>query len=133
MSWFEVKVSYSGVDDREVHKTLKEVYLVDAVSCTDAEARMMQELDGAEELSVLSVKASKVDVLNPSIEGVIYRAKVVTVALDERTGEEKHKTAVHVLPALCISEALVRFNALDYADDVVSVERTNIKGSIQES
>ena len=129
--WFEVKVSYSGVDDRGAHKTLKEVYLVDAVSCTDAEARMMQELDGAKELSVLSVKASKVDVLNPSIEGVIYRAKVVTVALDERTGEEKHKTAVHVLPALCISEALVRFNALDYADDVVSVERTNIKGIIQ--
>lgn len=91
---------------------------------------MVRELNGTTNPSVLSVKASKADVLYLHIEGLIYRAKIVTVALDERTGVERDRTVVHVFAAGDITEALQVAQSLDYADDVISVERTNIAAII---
>ena len=142
MSWFEVKVSYVRNQADRPHpelppppprggrKKVKGVYLVNAMSCADAEAKMVQELNGTTNLSVLGVRPSRADVLYPHIDGLIYRAKVVTVALDERTGVERDRTVVHVLPADDITEALQVAQSLDYADDVISVERTNIAAII---
>jgi hypothetical protein len=47
-------------------KTLNEVYLVDAMSCTEAEARVTQKFAGAiTDFEVVSVKGSKIiDVIN---------------------------------------------------------------------
>jgi len=43
-TWFEVKAKYVKIDDDGRERKVSEVYLVDAVSCTDAEARLTAEL-----------------------------------------------------------------------------------------
>ena len=86
MSLFEVKVSYWGSDEIGATKKFREFYLVDAVSCTDAEARIRAELDGAKDLSVQSVKELKSTFLeNDEEEGYIYKAKVSRLSIDEKT------------------------------------------------
>jgi hypothetical protein len=65
-------------------KKLKEVYLVDAMSVTEAEARVVKQFEGfSQEFSVLQVKNSKIiEVINADeksdrIKVVVERAKVI--------------------------------------------------------
>ena len=43
-TWFEVKVKYVKVDQDGRERKVSEVYLIDAVSFTDAEARTIEQM-----------------------------------------------------------------------------------------
>lgn len=43
-NWFESKVRYEKVDENGVSKKVTESFLVDALSCTEAEARATEEV-----------------------------------------------------------------------------------------
>ncbi|MBR1882037.1 MAG: DUF4494 family protein, partial [Muribaculaceae bacterium] len=44
MSWFECKVKYDRMLDTGIQKTVTEPYMVDALSFTEAEARITEEM-----------------------------------------------------------------------------------------
>ena len=44
-TWFECKVKYVKIDDDGRERKVSEVYLVDAVSFTDAETRIIQQME----------------------------------------------------------------------------------------
>ena len=44
-TWFETKVRYEKVMENGVQKTVNEVFLVDAMSFTEAEARVTKEME----------------------------------------------------------------------------------------
>ena len=43
-NWFEVKVKYTKVDENGRQRKVSELYLLDAVSFTEAESRIIEEL-----------------------------------------------------------------------------------------
>ena len=98
-NWFECKVSYDKAGESGMSKRVTEPYLVDALSFTEAEARIIEELRPyiSGEFTVVDIKRARITELffNPAGDRY-YRIKVFFVTFDEKSGAEK-KTAVQML------------------------------------
>jgi len=108
-NWFECKVNYEKMLENGMQKRVTEPYLVDALSFTEAEARIIEELKPyiSGEFTVADIKRAKYSetFLNETGDRY-YKAKVLFITLDEKSGSEK-KTAVQMLAqASDIKEAL---------------------------
>lgn len=100
-NWFECKVRYDKLMDNGVVKKVTEPYLVDALSFTEAEARIIEEqtpfISG--EFSVNAVKRSKIsEIFRDDSADRWYLAKVAFITIDEKTAVEK-KTVSQILVA----------------------------------
>lgn len=98
-NWFECKVSYDKTLENGMQKKVTEPYLVDALSFTEAEARIIEEIRPyiSGEFTVTDIKRAKYSELFFNEEGDrYYKAKIYFVTLDEKSGTEK-KTAVNML------------------------------------
>lgn len=98
-NWFECKVRYDKTLDTGMIKTVTEPYLVDALSFTEAEARIIKEMTPfiSGEFTVSDIKRVKFSdsFFNESGDRY-YKAKLYFITLDEKSGSEK-KTAVNML------------------------------------
>lgn len=98
-NWFECKVRYDKTLDTGLIKTVTEPYLVDALSFTEAEARIIKEMTPfiSGEFSVSDIKRVKYsDSFFNETGDKYYKAKLYFITLDEKSGSEK-KTAVNML------------------------------------
>ncbi|MDL2224261.1 DUF4494 domain-containing protein [Bacteroidales bacterium OttesenSCG-928-M06] len=99
MNWFECKVSYEKMMENGVQKKVTEPYLVDALSFTEAEARIIEEMKPyiTGDFTVTDIKRAKLAELFFNETGDrYYKIKVFFITLDEKSGAEK-KTAVQML------------------------------------
>lgn len=108
-NWFECKISYEKMVDNGMPSRVAELYLVDALSFTEAEARIIEEIRPyiSGDFIVAGIKRARLSELffNPSGDRY-YRMKVFFVTLDEKNGTEK-KTAVQMLAqASTVREAI---------------------------
>lgn len=97
--WIEVKVRHTKRLDNGKEAKVTEPYLVDALSCTEAEAIVMDELSPLyPDLNVLSASKTKISEISEhgSPEGRFYKVKVNFIPPDEKTAAEK-RTAVYVI------------------------------------
>lgn len=130
--WFECKVRYDKTMENGAVKKVNEPYLVDALSFTEAEARIIEErtpyISG--EFTVSAVKKTRIAEIfaDPSADDRFYMVKVNFITLDEKSGMEK-KSASHILvQANDFASALKRFNdgmngsAADY--EIASIVET---------
>jgi hypothetical protein len=108
-NWFECKVSYEKVLENGMQKKVTEPYLVDALSFTEAEARIIEEIKPyiSGEFTISDINRAKLSELFFNDNGDrFYKAKVMFISLDEKSGTEK-KTAVQMLvQASSLKEAL---------------------------
>lgn len=108
-NWFECKVSYEKMLENGMQKKVTEPYLVDALSFTEAEARIIEEIKPyiSGEFTITDIKRAKLSELFFNDNGDrFFKAKVVFITLDEKSGTEK-KTATQMLAqASDIKEAL---------------------------
>lgn len=98
-NWFECKVRYDKTLDTGMIKTVTEPYMVDALSFTEAEARIIEEMRPfiSGEFSVSDIKRVKYSDTFFNEDGDrYYKAKLYFITLDEKSGSEK-KTAVNML------------------------------------
>ena len=101
-NWFECKVVYEkkSIDETPVKTT--ESYLIDAISYTDAESRVLETVipfSSLGEVTVSSIKRVKIAELFLSAaeaDDRFYRCKVSLIAFDEKSNTEK-RTAVQML------------------------------------
>ncbi len=100
-NWFECKVSYDKTIDTGETKKVTEAYLVDAMSFTEAEARIIEEekpfVSG--ELIVADIKRAKyteVFMVEDDAADKWFKCKLYFITLDEKSGAEK-KTAANML------------------------------------
>lgn len=110
-TWFECKVKYVKVDDDGRERKVNEVYLVDAVTFTDAETRIIQQLQTMVrgEFSVDNIKKSNIVEIFPHEEGEWwYKAKIAIVTIDENAGKEKKINNYFLVAADDIKQALQR-------------------------
>ncbi len=108
-SWFECKVSFEKVLENGMQKKVTEPYLVDALSFTEAEARIIEEIRPfiSSEFTVTDIKRARLSELFFNENGDrFYKIKVYFITLDEKSGAEK-KTAAQMLAQACtLKEAI---------------------------
>lgn len=100
-NWFECKIRYEKVMENGMNKKVTEPYLVDALSFTEAEARIIEEItpfiNG--EFIVSDIKRANYSELFLSDEESAdkwFACKLEFITLDEKTGIEK-KTKTNML------------------------------------
>lgn len=96
-NWFECKVRYDKMLENGVVKKVNEPYLVDALSFTEAEARIIEEqtpfISG--EFSVSAVKRTKIsEIFWDDRADKWYLVKVAFITIDEKTAVEKKSTTI---------------------------------------
>jgi len=110
-TWFECKVKYVKIDDDGRERKVNEVYLVDAVTFTDAETRIIQNVQQMVrgEFVVDNIKKSNIVEIFPHEEGEWwYKAKIGIVTIDEKAGKEKKINNYFLVAADDIKQALQR-------------------------
>jgi len=133
MNWFECKVSYEKMMENGVLKKVTEPYLVDALSFTEAEARIIEEMKPciSGEFLVADIKRARFAELFYNENGDrYYKFKVFFITLDESSGTEK-KTAAQMLAqasdikdAIAVLENGMKGTLADYI--IASVSETPI-------
>src|SRR5512136_15711 len=97
-SWFECKVKYQKIDPDGRERQVTDSFLLDAVSFTDAEARitaLMQTMVRGE-FSVADIKKSKVAEVFPYETGEWwYKATINLTTIDEEAGKEKKLRTIY--------------------------------------
>ena len=113
-TWFESKVKYKKVLESGSEQMVTENFLLDAVSFTDAETRMirkMQEMVKGGEFMVVDIKKSKIAEIFSFDDGEWwYKVTVNMVTVDEEAGREKKLRAYYLIMADNINEALNRLD-----------------------
>lgn len=108
-NWFECKISYEKMLENGMQKKVTEPYLVDALSFTEAEARITEEIRPyiSGEFTIADIKRAKLSELFFNDNGDrFFKAKVLFVSLDEKSGTEKKTAANMLAQASDIKEAL---------------------------
>jgi hypothetical protein len=108
-NWFECKVRYDKTGEDGLPKKVTEPYLVDALSFTEAEARIIKEIEPfvSGEFVVSNIRRARIHELfeNPSGDKW-YRCKVNFVTLDEEKAVEKKTAATMMVQAVDLKESL---------------------------
>ena len=113
--WFECKVKYERTMDDGKVKKVNEPYLVDALSFTEAEERIIEErkhyMSG--EFQVSDIKRARyAELFETDDESADrwFKVKLTFITLDEKTGAEK-KTSQNVLvQAVDLRDAVKRLD-----------------------
>ncbi len=129
-NWFECKVRYDKLQENGAAKKVNEPYLVDALSFTEAEARITEEVRPfiSGEFSVSAVKRTKIAEIFWLGGDRWYLVKVGFITIDEKTAAEKRSTSLILVQASNFKEALEHFDEgmkgtmADY--DILSITET---------
>ena len=134
-TWFTCKICYEKTLENGMNKKVTEPYLVDALSFTEAEARIIEEMTPfiSGEFTVADVTRARYSELFYAEDASAdrwYKVKLGFITLDEKSGAEK-KTYTNVLvQAADLRDAVKRLDAgmkgsmADYI--IVSVAETAI-------
>lgn len=100
-NWFECSIRYEKTMENGMQKKVTERYLVDALSFTEAEARIIEEMTPyiTGGFTVVDIKRATYSELFPSDEEAAdrwFKCKLFFITLDEKSGAEK-KTSTQVL------------------------------------
>lgn len=111
--WIEVKVRYEKLLDSGKAVKVTEPYLVDALSCTEAEARVVDEVTAFinGEYNVLAVNKTKIsEIFWVETGDRFYKVKVNFITLDEKSAVEKRTASYILVQASSFADALANFN-----------------------
>ena len=113
--YYEVKARFEKTMENGMVKKVKEPYLFDAMSFSEAEARAIGELQPfmKGECEVTDIKRASYEELIPSDREQAdkwYAVRVAFITLDARTGKEKKTKYDYLVQAADINDARISFN-----------------------
>lgn len=134
-NWIETKVRYEKTLENGMQKMVNEPYLVDALSFSEAEARITEEITPymQGDFSVSAVKRTNISEIffnEDTSADKYYKIKAAFISINERTLAEKRSNTNYLVQAKDLVDALNRFQAgmkgtmADY--EIVSVSETAI-------
>lgn len=132
-NWFTCKVSYEKTMENGMLKKVTEPYLVDALSFTEAEARIIEEVQPfiSGEFKIAGInRAHYAEVFTDNTGDRWYKVRIRFFTLDEKTGIEKQTLAKMLVQASTLKEALANFeqgmkgSMMDYV--VIEVSETQL-------
>lgn len=114
-TWFECKIRYEKVMENGMNKKVTEPYLVDALSFTEAEARIIEEMTPfiSGVFTVSDIKQANYSELFPSEEESAdrwYKVKLVFITLDEKSGAEKRCSSYVLVQAANTDDAVKKLH-----------------------
>ena len=114
-TWFECKIRYEKTMEIGLVKKVNEPYLVDALSFTEAEARIIEEITPfvTGEFTVSDIKRATYSELFPSDEEAAdkwYKCKLVFIMLDEKSGAEKKSSTQVLVQAADLRDAVKKLD-----------------------
>ena len=133
-TWYICKIKYQKQTDEGLLKAVTEAYLVDAVSFTEAEARitevMAPEISGEMLVSGIA-KANYTEIVNYEDSDKWYKCKVTYISVDGDTGGKEKKVSTYFLvSANSLKEAYERvddsLSSMLVPFDIPSISITNI-------
>ena len=109
--WFETKVEFEKTIEDGSQKKVKEAYTVDALSFTEAEERITEEMSAyiSGEFNVKNIaEASYKEVFFSDLASVDkwYKAKLQFITLDEKTDKEKRSNVYYLVQAGSFMQAV---------------------------
>ncbi len=110
--WFECKVKFDKVQENGSVKKVNEPYLVDALSFTEAEARIIEMITPyiSGEFTISAVKKTRISEIFWDESGDrYYMVKVMFITIDEKTAVEKKSASFILVQASDFSNALENF------------------------
>ena len=107
-TWYECKVKYRKTHETGEQKVTSETYLLDAVSFTEAEARITEEMAAytSEEFLITNIKVANLAEVHPfENSDRWFKSKVSLMAIDEKSGKEKKTNMYMLVQANDVKEA----------------------------
>jgi hypothetical protein len=110
-NWFEVKVKYTKVDEDGRQRKVSKLYLLDAVSFTEAESRIIEELREIiqGDFYIEAIKKSNITELVESKDGnddKWFKAKVAIIDADSISGKEKRSNQYFLVAGSDVDKSL---------------------------
>ena len=109
--WFETKISYVKTMEDDLQKKVKEQYVVDALSFTEAENAITEEMS-----SYISGTFDVTDIKKASFKEVFfsddekddrwYKLKLEFITIDEKTEKEKRSSVWYLMQAASLPTAV---------------------------
>ncbi|MUP47440.1 DUF4494 domain-containing protein [Gramella sp. BOM4] len=112
-TWYECKVKYRKTLDSGEQKPTTETYLLDAVSYTEAEARISEEMKTltSEEFMITNIKVANLSEVHPfENSDRWFKCKVTLIAYDDESGKEKKSNLYMLIQANDVKEAFDNTN-----------------------
>ncbi len=137
--WIETKIRYNKVMEDGALKSVTETNIVNALSFTEAEARIIEEVKPyiSSEFTVSAVKKTNISEIFYDEKGDRwYKVKVLFITLDEKSGIEKQTANYMLVQASDFHNALENFmdgmkgTMADFK--IVSISETNIMDVFEE-
>ena len=110
-TWFECKIRYRKMAEDGLPKKVSEVYVVDALSFSEAEERIIEEMSSyiSGEIEIVDVKIApyrEVFFADDNLADQWFKAKLSFITIDERTNKEKRTSMMYLVNADNISSAI---------------------------
>lgn len=114
-TWFECKIRYEKLMENGMNKKVTEPYLIDALSFTEAEARIIEEMTPfiTGEFTVSDIKRANYSELFMSEEESAdryFKAKLIFITLDEKSGAEKKSSTQVLVQAADLRDAIKKLD-----------------------
>ena len=133
--WFECKIGYEKVSEDGLQKKVNESYVVDALSFTEAEKRIMEEMSSyiSGEFTIKDIKIAPYKEIFFSDEELAdkwYKAKLEFITIDEKTEKEKRSSVNYLVQAGTLRGAVTNIESvmgttmIDYV--IASVAETKL-------
>ena len=117
--WFECKVRYEKTMEDGTIKKVTEVYVVDALSFSEAEKRITEEMSSyaVKELEICNLKIAPYKEIffadgDFDLADEWYKAKLVFITIDEKTDKEKKTSVNYLVNAGSFNSALKNINEI---------------------
>ena len=110
-TWFECKIRYEKMTEDGLPKKVSEVYVVDALSFSEAEERIIEEMSSyiSGEIEIVDVKIApyrEIFFADDNLADQWFKAKLSFITIDERTDKEKRTSMMCLVNAGNISSAI---------------------------
>ncbi|MBQ9215418.1 MAG: DUF4494 domain-containing protein [Prevotella sp.] len=110
-NWFECKIRYEKVMEDGMQKKVSENYVVDALSFSEAEKRIIEEMSSyiGGEFDVADIKIASYKEIFFSDEDMSdkwYKAKLQFITIDEKTDKEKRSSVTYLINASSFNSAV---------------------------
>ena len=133
--WFECKIGYEKVMEDGLQKKVNESYVVDALSFTEAENRIMEEMSSyiSGEFAVKDIKIApykEIFFSEDELADRLYKAKLQFITIDEKTEKEKRSNVNYLVQAGTLKgavgniESVMGTTMIDYV--IASVSETTL-------
>lgn len=109
--WFECKIRYEKTMEDGLLKKVNEVYVIDALSFSEAEERITKEMSSyiSGEFEIVDVKIApyrEVFFADDNLSDQWFKAKLSFITIDERGDKEKRTSVMYLVNAGNINHAI---------------------------